>query len=655
MSLLSYFRREPPLYQTDNLFNYIKAYPSRVADEAREALQGISDPITRMSSAAQLITSPIAPASEDLFSQLGQFTAPGINRHQQAMIDAQNQLAERLNLPTQDYTPMSGEQVGEQLAMLGSLMRGKFPNWVSPSQIAIRGFQPKATGQQYAKALEKEKGAITEARETGLLKALQETPGTITQEQALSLVSPLELTETIKGVTEVPSNPTLLDAKTFFGITDEDWNKMTPYQQQSYVDEIREGGRHIQRSDDTKYGRDENLNLPGGTNEKEILVQLPTVKDTAPPYSQWLESKGYSDSDRRAHFGEYQREYPPKDVTDFTKGHWDEPNVLVHIRTNERDVGGKKALHLEEIQSDWHQQGRDMGYGKPTLSQAKDYYAITDDDWANMTPHQQQSYVDEIVESGKWKGIPDAPFKQNWHELGWKRHFMEALRDPSIERLTWTTGDVQADRYNLAKYINAIDARPNPNGTFQLAVRHKDGGTKNLTNVKVDELSDYVGKEMADKIVEEATGVTKSYQGLDLEIGGEFHKNLYDKKIPQFAKKFLKDFGVEPQRISSATEFDEVYGADGERYFIQRDLVDGQFDIIQGRRDDENSHQWMRTFSNYEDAIEGLGDFGGVKDDLWYIDITPEMREHFINQGIKMTMAPNQMGLLPEQEMRLLA
>ena len=63
----------------------------------------------------------------------------------------------------------------------------------------------------------------------------------------------------------------------------------------------------------------------------------------------------------------------------------------------------------------------------------------------------------------------------------------------------------------------------------------------------------------------------------------------------------------------------------------------------------------MRTFSNYEDAIEGLGDFGGVKDDLWYIDITPEMREHFINQGIKMTMAPNQMGLLPEQEMRLLA
>ena len=630
MSLLSYFRREPPLYQTDNLFNYIKAYPSRVADEAREALQGISDPITRMSSAAQLITSPIAPASEDLFSQLGQFAAPGINRHQQAIIDAQNQLAERLNLPTQDYTPMSGEQVGEQLAMLGSLMRGKFPNWVSPSQIAIRGFQPKATGQQYAKALEREKGAIAEAKETGLLKALQETPGTITQEQALSLVSPLELTETIRGGRLPPvnfdspyaipevlsigrrSNPTELET-----VLANDYDAYSALESQ-FPDlmEKENWGEIVVRDvfgvtdhTDTKYGRDENLNLPGGTNPKEILVQLPPQPMSFAEFQNLYPTENLDEGVYQRYLEDFDRGLGEVSGQTYTKGHWDEPNVLVHIRTNERDVGGKKALHSDEYQSDWSQDPNN----------------------------------------------PYNPFKKNWHELGWKRHFMEALRDPSIERLTWTTGDVQADRYNLAKYINAIDARPNPNGTFQLAVRHKDGGTKNLTNVKVDELSDYVGKEMADKIVEEATGVTKSYQGLDLEIGGEFHKNLYDKKIVQFVKKFLKDFGVEPQRISSATEFDEVYGADGERYFIQRDLVDGQFDIIQGRRDDENSHQWMRTFSNYEDAIEGLGDFGGVKDDLWYIDITPEMREHFINQGIKMTMAPNQMGLLPEQEMRLLA
>jgi len=609
MSLLNYFRREPPLYQTDNLWNYIKAYPSRVADEAREALQGISDPITRMSSAAQLITSPIAPVSEDLFSQLGQFAAPGINRHQQAIIDAQNQLAERLNLPTQDYTPMSDEQVSQQLAMLGSLMRGKFPNWVSPSQIAIRGFQPKATGQQYAKALEKEKGAIAEAKETGLLKALQETPGTITQEQALSLVSPLELTETIKGVTEVPSNPTLLDAKTFFGITDEDWNKMTPYQQQSYVDEIREGGRHIQRSDDTKYGREENLNLPGGTNPKEILVQLPySTKTEYGLYSEDGELFAGSFPTREAAERSIQdqrgtlviKEYDVPD-SGYMEGHWDEPNVLVHIRTNERFVGGKKALHSEEYQSDWSQDPNN----------------------------------------------PYNPFKKNWHELGWKRHFMEALRDPSIERLTWTTGDVQVDRNDLAKYIDEITAIKQSAAEFQkvtgssynkpvyrISVKYKNGRDERFDVVEeeIEKLPKYVGKEMADRIVEDADGTSKNYSGLDLEIGGEFHKNLYDKKIPQFVKKFLKDFGVEPQRTPSEFEIVE----DDDVFAVWR----------------KDANDWIQDFKTERDAENFIKE---LDPQLWYIDITPEMREHFMKQGIKMTMAPNQMGLLPEQEMRLLA
>ena len=47
----------------------------------------------------------------------------------------------------------------------------------------------------------------------------------------------------------------------------------------------------------------------------------------------------------------------------YRSSHWDEPNVLVHRRTNEREVNGVPSLHVEEIQSDWHQQGRQKGYG----------------------------------------------------------------------------------------------------------------------------------------------------------------------------------------------------------------------------------------------------------------------------------------------------
>ena len=34
------------------------------------------------------------------------------------------------------------------------------------------------------------------------------------------------------------------------------------------------------------------------------------------------------------------------------------PNVLAHLRTNERNIGGKKTLFVEEAQSDWLQVAR---------------------------------------------------------------------------------------------------------------------------------------------------------------------------------------------------------------------------------------------------------------------------------------------------------
>ena len=47
----------------------------------------------------------------------------------------------------------------------------------------------------------------------------------------------------------------------------------------------------------------------------------------------------------------------------FRGGHFEEPNVLAHVRFNDRtDADGKRVLFLEELQSDWHQKGRKHGY-----------------------------------------------------------------------------------------------------------------------------------------------------------------------------------------------------------------------------------------------------------------------------------------------------
>ena len=51
------------------------------------------------------------------------------------------------------------------------------------------------------------------------------------------------------------------------------------------------------------------------------------------------------------------------DKINFRSAHWDEPNILVHLRMNTRtDAEGRKVLFVEEIQSDWGQKGKKEGF-----------------------------------------------------------------------------------------------------------------------------------------------------------------------------------------------------------------------------------------------------------------------------------------------------
>jgi len=54
----------------------------------------------------------------------------------------------------------------------------------------------------------------------------------------------------------------------------------------------------------------------------------------------------------------------------YKGGHYAEPNVLAHIRFNERtDVDGKRVLFVEEIQSDF---GAAMRKGKQAIQESVD-------------------------------------------------------------------------------------------------------------------------------------------------------------------------------------------------------------------------------------------------------------------------------------------
>ena len=66
--------------------------------------------------------------------------------------------------------------------------------------------------------------------------------------------------------------------------------------------------------------------------------------------------------------------------------------------------------------------------------------------WEELSDWDRDNLTNNYVDFYREDMVPDAPYKTTWHELGFKRALMEALRDPNKEYLAWTTGEVQAER-----------------------------------------------------------------------------------------------------------------------------------------------------------------------------------------------------------------
>ena len=151
--------------------------------------------------------------------------------------------------------------------------------------------------------------------------------------------------------------------------------------------------------------------LPGGENYREVLLTLPLISRSkvrpsktasAPFVEEWdrltLEidnARGELNQARLENSPEYGSimdrvnemerardvlhgkmaaatiaESPNRyQVDEAFFGHFNEPNVLAHIRLNDRTgPNGEKILFVEEIQSDWHQRGRKQGYKTPEVA-----------------------------------------------------------------------------------------------------------------------------------------------------------------------------------------------------------------------------------------------------------------------------------------------
>lgn len=183
------------------------------------------------------------------------------------------------------------------------------------------------------------------------------------------------------------------------------------------------------------------------------------------------------------------------------------------------------------------------------------------DEFKQLMAENQELFTKYI--GGKW--VPNAPFKSTWHEMVFRRMLKQAVEEGK-DWLGWTTGEQQAERYNLSKQLESITFKRDSDDYFHINAMPK--GRSSATDmlrhtVEKAELPDVVGQEMAARIVADTADNTKdwlTYRGLDLKIGGEGMNGFYDKILVDYANKFGKKFGsqVEDKQIDSAERANNV-------------------------------------------------------------------------------------------------
>jgi hypothetical protein len=228
-------------------------------------------------------------------------------------------------------------------------------------------------------------------------------------------------------------------------------------------------------------------------------------------------------------------------------------NILVSARTKERTFDGKKYLFIEEIQSDLHQHGRREGYTTPeTMERSyqldlaaehlleqrrviKDQMnAIVDEtgpaggtvDFNEDQSARYQQAVNELDEINNNlddiyneqdnlpTGAPNAPLKTNWPEFAFKRLLRHAV-ESGYEGVAW---------HGEAESVAATEKYPSlQSGTDERGNKtYVVGGSQPVTGVM----------------------------------------NLYLTRLPSFAKKYLKQWGVNLDHIQTkkATALSDYIG-----------------------------------------------------------------------------------------------
>ena len=196
----------------------------------------------------------------------------------------------------------------------------------------------------------------------------------------------------------------------------------------------------------TKETKWDEYKLGGGTNYRELLFKMPGAS--------------YNNQAMEAHWGD--------------RSH----GVLAHARMQDFNTFIGKMLFIEEIQSDWHNEGHKKGYANNLTQQENKQVEeliekqtkVFEELGATLRMARQEENgspkhtelmdkayklrsEERAIEAERKKlegnidGVPDVPFRDNYHEFVLKR-LLRMAAEEGYDSIGWTTAQTQSDRWS---------------------------------------------------------------------------------------------------------------------------------------------------------------------------------------------------------------
>jgi hypothetical protein len=356
--------------------------------------------------------------------------------------------------------------------------------------------------------------------------------------------------------------------------------------------------------------------LPGGENYREILLKTPENR---------IAEKNFQSS------------------------HFDEPNIIAHMRVNDRMIGDRKTLFAEEIQSDWHQAGREKGYKGKTPE------TITEEQFANAYAKAKDALknegmlgfdnVPEALSSirrhddyvSRWdiqnpetiaaldeyrltattffdearaanEAVPDAPFKNNaWVDLALRKLVEDAVSTGHAS-VSFPKGVEQLYRYQKVLPVDNYRFRKGPPSDKDVLPDHPNRDNLLWVGVSTengDELALFVDPDTY-KIVGDPTDV---------------FKNKNASEVLDIPKKQLEEIYAKGR--------DEIFSTEANPLVIKDVGLDKFYDNVVVNKLNKLGKVYGSKVTDAEVTLKN-----DATADAWEFVITPQLAEAVKNQGV---------------------